>query len=83
MKLVNMIWILLLVSLLMFIVLIASASRYSVITCTNPYECEDGLSITPDYKTRKNLLSWANTFAWMIIIILPTGVIVSSIQDRK
>lgn len=74
---VNIIWILLALSLFTFIVLIAWASRYSVINCTSAYSCEDGLSVTPDYKTRKTLLSWANVFAWIIIIILPTGVIVT------
>ena len=80
---VNIIWILLVISLLTFIILIASASRYSVINCNSSYSCADGLSVTPDYKTRKNLLSWANVFAWITIIIVPTGVIVNSNLNKK
>lgn len=77
MKISYIVWICFILLLITFLVLICVASAYSVINCTNSYQCEDGLSITPDYTTRKNVLSIANILSWFIIILYIVGIILS------
>ena len=77
MLLANSVWALFFLSAVLFIILISVASRYHVINCSNQYTCEDGLSVTPDYTSRKNILSWANGFSWAIIILFVLGLFVT------
>lgn len=77
MKISYIIWICVIILLITFMVLVSIASTYSVINCTNQYQCEDGLSITSDYTKRKNLLSTANIISWIIIVLYIAGIVLS------
>jgi hypothetical protein len=77
MLLTKSVWALFFLSLVVFIILIMSASAYSVTNCNNGNTCEDGFSETPSYRTRKNILQWANGFSWAIIISFVLGLALS------
>ena len=73
------IWFCFLLSLIAFIIFISIASTYSVINCTNAYVCENGLSMTPDYHSRKKYLSAANICSWIVLGLYVLGVVLSDL----
>ena len=80
---INLLWIVFIVFLLVFIILISCAATYQVENCDNRYECEEELSITPSYTTRKNLLFAANICGWIVIVLYVCGIIIYPISKSK
>ena len=80
---ITLLWMCFIIALLAFFIFISWASIYSVENCTQPYACEDGLSVTPSYQTRKTVLFAANICSWVVIILYISGIIISDINIKK
>ena len=80
---VSILWLLLLLLLITFIILVSIASTYKVVNCNQSVACEGGLSVTPDYTKRKNLLFYSNLIAWILLLGYLTLIIISPFLKSK